>query len=171
MDRYTEEVLNAYRVVAGDAGTFDALAICQPSPEALTATAFAEEHQLPKPRSLALMAGPIDVSKSPTAVNKASEKLTPELIDRMSLTIPEGKNIGAGRKVYPAPLQIMSFISAKPQEHLKNYQSLAYAKAALTVEQEKMLAFYREYFAVMDLPHTFFKETVERVFRRNEWAK
>ena len=64
----------------------------------------------------------------------------------------------------------MSFISTKPEEHLKNYQSLAYAKAAFTVEQEKMLAFYREYFAVMDLPHTFYKETVNRVFRGNEWA-
>ena len=76
MDRYTEELLNAYGVVAKDAGTFDVLAICQPSPEALTATAYAEKNQLPKPRSLALMAGPIDVSASPTAVNKLSGKLS-----------------------------------------------------------------------------------------------
>ncbi len=64
----------------------------------------------------------------------------------------------------------MSFISAKPEEHLKNYRSLAYKKTAFSIEEEKMLSFYREYFAVMDLPHTFYKETVNRVFRGNEWA-
>jgi hypothetical protein len=76
VDRYTEELLHAYETVANDGGTFDVLAICQPSPEALTATAYAEKNNLPKPRSLALMAGPIDVSASPTAVNKASDKLS-----------------------------------------------------------------------------------------------
>lgn len=170
VDRYTQELLHAYETVEKDGKIFDVLAICQPSPEALTATAYAEKNHLPKPRSLALMAGPIDVSASPTAVNKLSGKLSWEVLESMKLTIPRGKNIGAGRSVYPGPLQIMSFISAKPEEHLKNYRSLAYKKTAFSIEEEKMLSFYREYFAVMDLPHTFYKETVNRVFRGNEWA-
>lgn len=64
----------------------------------------------------------------------------------------------------------MSFMAAKPEEHMKNYRSLAYKMTPFTPEEEKMLNFYREYFAVMDLPHEFYQETVERVFQRNEWA-
>ena len=33
-----------------------------------------------------------------------------------------------------------------------------------------MLAFYEEYFAVMDLPHEFYHDTVKEVFRGNKWA-
>ena len=33
-----------------------------------------------------------------------------------------------------------------------------------------MLAFYEEYFAVMDLPHEFYRDTVKEVFRGNKWA-
>ena len=75
VDRYTTEVLNAFRVVEQDGGTFETLAVCQPSPETLTATTYAETHGLPKPRSLTLMAGPIDVSQSPTKINQTGEKL------------------------------------------------------------------------------------------------
>lgn len=170
IDRYTTEVLNAYASVGKDGGTFDVLAICQPSPEALTATTYAETHNLPRPRSLALMAGPIDVSQSPTKVNEASGKLDDKVLNSMKLTIPRGKNAGAGRSVYPAPLQILLFISTKSEEHRKNYNSLAYKTTPLTPEEEKMLAFYREFFAVMDLPHELYRETVKEVFRGNEWA-
>lgn len=64
----------------------------------------------------------------------------------------------------------MGFISTKPEEHLANYRKLAYKTTPLTEEEEKMLNFYREYFAVMDLPHEFYASTVNRVFRGNEWA-
>jgi poly(3-hydroxybutyrate) depolymerase len=67
--------------------------------------------------------------------------------------------------VYPAALQIMSFIMTKPQEHMENFRKLAYKTTSFTPEEEKMLAFYREYFAIMDLPHEFYDETVRRVFR------
>ncbi len=124
IDRYTTEILHAYASVVKDGWVFDVLAICQPSPEALTATTYAEIHGLPKPRSLALMAGPIDVSQSPTKVNEASGNLTDTVLDSLKLTIPSGRNIWAGRSVYPAPLQIMSFISTKPEEHMRNYKAL-----------------------------------------------
>ena len=171
IDRYTTEVLHAYAAVEKDGWVFDVLAICQPSPETLTATTFAETHNLPKPRSLALMAGPIDVSQSPTKVNEASGKLNDKVLDSFRLTIPSGKNIWAGRSVYPAPLQILSFISTKPEEHMWNYNTLAFKTTPLSPEEEKMLAFYEEYFAVMDLPHEFYRDTVKQVFRGNNWAK
>lgn len=57
----------------------------------MTATAYAEANNLARPRSITLMASPIDVSESPTAVNKLSEKLSPKVLDTMKLTIPKGK--------------------------------------------------------------------------------
>jgi len=47
---------------------------------------------------------------------------------------------------------------------------LAFQSSPLDVEQEKMIAFYHEYFAVMDIPYDFFVETVQRVFQTREWA-
>ena len=59
----------------------------------------------------------------------------------------------------------MSFISTKHEEHMRNYETLAYKKIPLSPDEEKMLAFYREFFAVMDLPYEFYHETVTEVFR------
>jgi len=55
----------------------------------MTAVAYAEKHDLPKPRTMALMASPIDVSKNPTAVNEAGDKLSPEFMDMVKFVIPE----------------------------------------------------------------------------------
>lgn len=65
----------------------------------------------------------------------------------------------------------MGFISTKPDEHLANYRKLAYKTSPLNEDERKMLAFYEEYFAIMDLPHEFYESTVNRVFRGNEWAR
>jgi poly-beta-hydroxyalkanoate depolymerase len=40
------------------------------------------------------MAGPIDVSQSPTMVNEASKKLTPDFLERLKFTIPDGREVG-----------------------------------------------------------------------------
>ena len=169
VDRQTEEIINCFRSVSEDGGEFDVLAVCQPSPETMTATTYAELHNLPKPRSIMLLAGPIDVSQSPTSINEASEKLTPEVVRSLKLTIPKW-HIWAGREIYAGFIQVLCFISTKSDEHKKNFKSLAYKTTQLTTDEEKMLQFYTEYFTVLDLPAEFHKETVERIFRSNEWA-
>jgi poly(3-hydroxybutyrate) depolymerase len=171
VDRHTTELLNAFASVKKDAWEFDVLAVCQPSPETLTATTYAETNNLPGPRSIALMAGPIDVSQSPTMVNEASKKLTPDFLERLKFTIPDGREVGWGRSVYPGAVQISGFMATKIEEHLENFLKLSTKTTPFTPEEEKQIAFYTEYFAVMDLPYEFYRETVERVFRRNEWAK
>jgi poly(3-hydroxybutyrate) depolymerase len=169
VDRQTEEILLAYYSVAKDVWEFDVLAVCQPSPETMTATAYAEMNNLAKPRSITLLAGPIDVSQSPTSINKASEKLTPNVVKSLKLTIPKW-HAWAGREIYAGFIQVLCFISTKPEEHKQNFKSLAHQTTPFTPEQEKMLDFYKEYFTVLDLPAEFHRETVDRVFRSNEWA-
>lgn len=171
VDRYSQEVQNTFQEVQNHIRneSFDVMAVCQPSPETLTAVAHAEKHGLAKPRSIALMAWPIDISQNPTKVNEAGAKLTPEILERLKLKIPNGY-IGEEREVYPAAIQIMGFIMTKPEEHMNKFMQLAFKSTPFTQEEEKMLAFYTEYFAVMDLPYEFYKQTVQRIFQNNEWA-
>lgn len=135
----------------------------------MTAVAYAEKHKLPKPRTMSLMASPIDVSQNPTAVNEAGDKLTPEFMDMVKFVIPQGYP-GAGREVYISPVQISMFIMTKPEEHYKKFMNLAFKTTKYTEEEEKELAFYKEYFAGMDLYHEFYKETNMQVFKENRWA-
>lgn len=55
------------------------------------------------------MAGPVDVEQNPTQVNEVGKKLSPKAMESMRYTIPKGY-AGAGRSVYPAPLQISLFM-------------------------------------------------------------
>jgi len=76
----------------------------------------------------------------------------------------------SGKDVYPGTYQINNFISANFEKHLEKYMSLAFKTTPLDVEENKTIAFYHEYFAVMDIPYDFFCETIRRVFQEREWA-
>lgn len=172
IEGFTEELLNCFNEITnhqkGEA--FEVLAVCQPWPETMTAVAYAEKHGLPKPESIGLMASPIDVSKNPTAVNEAGEKLTPEIMDSIKFVIPSWYP-WAGREVYLSAMQISMFIMTKPEEHMKKFLKLAFKNTPHTTEEQKELDFYKEFFSWMDLSHQFYKETNIKVFQENRWAK
>ena len=172
MEKYTEEILHTFQEVAQDSrdNVFESLAVCQPCPETMTAVAYAEKHNLPRPRTLWLMAGPVDVEQNPTQVNEVGKKLSPKAMESMRYTIPKGY-AGAGRSVYPAPLQISLFMMWKPQEHMKKFMNLAFKATPFDEQDEKTLAFYTEYFAGMDLYHELYTETVTNVFQDNLWGR
>ncbi len=73
VDEYVDYVIRFIEAIGPDTHI---LAVCQPCVQALVAVAVMSEDKNPAaPRSMTLMAGPIDVRESPTAVNKlASEK-------------------------------------------------------------------------------------------------
>jgi poly(3-hydroxybutyrate) depolymerase len=172
IDRQTKEIQNCFKVVRDNCGDteFHTMAVCQPSPETATAITDAEQEGLPKPDSIALMAGPNNTTKNPTKINEAGDKLTPGILQWLQVEIPKWYK-WAGRKTYPAALQIISFIMTKPEEHIKNYQKLAFKTTPFTPEEEKQLEFYTEYFAILDLYHEFYESTVTRVFQWKEWIK
>jgi poly(3-hydroxybutyrate) depolymerase len=143
------------------------MAICQPCVAALAATALMAEDDHPAtPASLTLMAGPIDCRVSPTEVNKlATDKpigwFEQHLISTVPLRYP-----GALRKVYPGFLQLMAFMSMNLDRHLDSFRNLFHD--LVNGETDKANAtktFYREYFAVCDLPAEFYLETVRLVFQ------
>ena len=168
LDDYTLDLSEAYDIISRtleDGASFDVLAVCQPGPITLSSIALAEKSWGLTPRSVTIMASPLDTSVNPTQVWKVWESMSPMTLHTAQLVSPK-----SWKKVYPGTYQINNFIAANFEKHLKNYMDLAFQSSPLDVEQEKMIAFYHEYFAVMDIPYDFFVETVQRVFQTREWA-
>ncbi|MBI3505257.1 MAG: polyhydroxyalkanoate depolymerase [Proteobacteria bacterium] len=149
------------------------VAVCQPCVQALAAAALMAEDDNPaQPRSLTLMAGPVDCRVNPTKVNKLAMGKSlawfeNNLITRVPLRYP-----GANRKVYPGFLQLSAFMSMNAERHIKGqvdlYRALARGDQA---QADTIRAFYDEYFAVLDMTAEFYIETIDRVFQRFLLAK
>ncbi|GGW78526.1 polyhydroxyalkanoate depolymerase [Alteromonas halophila] len=149
------------------------MAICQPTVQALIATAvMAEQKNNCVPKSLTLMAGPIDTSKNPTRVNEFSKERSMAWFRNVAIMkVPHGYP-GEGREVYPGFMQLGGFISMNQQSHIKKYinfyQNLVFGEEE---DADRFRAFYDEYLAVLDMPAEFYLETIERIFKNNEVAR
>src|SRR3546814_7268534 len=74
LDDYVGYVLDMFEAVAED-GPFHATAVCQPTVPVLVATAVAAERgRLCLPKSLALLAGPIDPGANETGVTRLAQR-------------------------------------------------------------------------------------------------
>jgi len=165
-DAYIEHVVGFLETIGPGAHI---VAVCQPCVAALVAAAVMAQAQNPaQPRSMTLMAGPIDTRVHPTKVNelansKPIEWFEQNLIAKVPLQFP-----GAFRRVYPGFIQLAAFMSMNIKRHIKAHQEL-YEHLAKG-EREKAdatKAFYDEYFAVLDLAAEFYLETVRLVFQEN----
>ncbi len=165
-DAYVEHLIRFQRVLGPGAHM---VAVCQPTVAALAATAvMAEAHDPAQPRSLTLMAGPLDTRVNPTKVNqlarsKPIEWFEKELVDKVPWRFP-----GGGRRVYPGFVQLTAFMSMNLERHISAH--IAQFRAGASGEPDassEHRAFYDEYAAVMDLPAEFFLETVQRIFQED----
>jgi poly(3-hydroxybutyrate) depolymerase len=165
-DEYIEHLIKFLEAIGPGAHL---LAVCQPCVAALVATAvMAQAGNKAQPRSMTLMAGPIDTRVNPTKVNELAKKNSIEWFERaLTAAVPMGYP-GAFRRVYPGFVQLAAFMSMNLDRHVKAhrelYQNLANGeleKAAITK------AFYDEYFAVLDLTAEFYLETVRLIFQEH----
>lgn len=148
------------------------LAVCQPCVQSLAAVAVMSEDKHPAtPRSMTLMAGPIDPRENPTEVNKlANEKPLSWFEDNVISRVP-GRYPGAGRRVYPGFVQLTAFVAMNVERHRAQHQKLyEHLVAGELAEAQKIKAFYDEYFAVLDLTAEFYLETIDRVFQQAQLA-
>ena len=148
------------------------LAVCQPCVQTLAAVAvMSERRNNCTPRSMTLMAGPIDVRESPTEVNDlANEKTLSWFKERMIQVVP-WRHMGGGRRVYPGFVQLISFMMMNMERHKSTHKKLFDHLANGEEDQaEKIKTFYDEYFAVLDLPEEFYIETIDRIFQKAELA-
>jgi poly(3-hydroxybutyrate) depolymerase len=148
------------------------VAVCQPCVAALAATALMAEDDHPaQPRSLTLMAGPVDCRVNPSAVNElATSKpiawFEQNLISRVPLP-----HAGVGRRVYPGFVQLGAFMSMNMERHKKSFRDLYQFLVDGELDRaDTIRSFYEEYLAVNDLPAEFYLETVAKVFQTYDLA-
>jgi polyhydroxyalkanoate depolymerase len=123
------------------------------------------------PRSLTLIAGPVDVRINPNSVNEFANSETIEWFARNVTCAVPARYAGAGRLVYPGFLQAPAFMSMNADRHLTAFQRLFVDVASGNSERaERTQRFYTEYLTVLDLPAEFYLDTVERIFQRNDLA-
>ena len=145
------------------------VAVCQPCPASISAAAIlAERGSSCVPRSLTLMAGPVDTSSNPTAVNElAVETPLSWFADNLVAKVPLGY-AGFGRDVYPGFLQVTAFASMNLGRHLDQHRAMfQYLVQGDQQSFQSIRSFYDEYFAVLDMPAEFYLQTIDVIFQRN----
>ena len=170
IEDYTLYLVDFMRALGPDTHV---IAVCQPAPLALAATAYlAAADPSAQPRSLTLIGGPIDPDAAATDVTDFGRLITMGQLEHSAIQRVGFKHKGAGRMVYPGLLQLQSFISMNAERHSKAFSEqvmrVARGEAA---DHDAHNRFYDEYLAVMDMTAEFYLSTVERIFKNREIAK
>ena len=149
------------------------IAVCQPAPLTLAATAYlAELEPAAQPRTLTLIGGPVDPDAAATDVTDFGRRVTMGQLEEMMIQRVGFLYKGVGRLVYPGLLQLASFISMNAERHSKAFteQILRTARGEAS-DNDPHNRFYDEYLAVMDMTAEFYLSTVERIFKGLEIAQ
>jgi len=143
------------------------LGVCQPCVAVLSAAAvMAQDGHPAQPKSMTLMAGPIDCRVNPTKVNELANKRDIGWFERMLTASVPIRFPGAFRRVYPGFVQLAAFMTMNIERHVKAHKQLYEDIANGEVEKAASTkAFYDEYFAVLDLTAEFYLETVRYIFQ------
>lgn len=146
------------------------IAVCQPAVAVLAAVALMAEAGNPaQPRSMTLMAGPIDTRVNPTKVNQLAKSRPIEWFERRLIGSVPWRYPGAWRHVYPGFLQLAAFMNMNLDRHISAHiRQLRALLAGDAAAVEAHRRFYDEYFAVMDLTAEFYLETVQRIFQTHD---
>jgi poly(3-hydroxybutyrate) depolymerase len=149
------------------------IAICQPVPLALAATAYlAELEPDAQPLTLTLIGGPIDPDANPTEVTDFGRRVTMGQLEHLALQRVGAKYAGVGRMVYPGLAQLASFISMNAERHTNAFvDKITAAAKGADAERDKHNRFYDEYLSVMDMTAEFYMSTVYRIFKEREIAR
>ena len=164
LDDYVDHMIRFLQAMGPGAHV---VAVCQPCVAALAATAImAEDDDPAQPRSLTLMAGPVDCRVNPTGVNVLATSKPIEWFEKNLISHVPLPHAGHGRRVYPGFVQLGAFLSMNLDRHKKAFQDLYKHLVAGELEKaDAIRLFYDEYFAVNDLPAEFYLETVEKIFQ------
>ena len=170
IEDYTLYLMDFMRALGSD---IHVIAVCQPVPLALAATAYlAELDPDAQPRSLTLIGGPVDPEANHTEVTDFGRSVTMGQLEETMIQRVGFKFSGVGRMVYPGLLQLQSFISMNAETHSNAFRDeiIRVAKGEAS-EHDRHNDFYDEYLAVMDMTAEFYLSTVERIFKGREIAQ
>jgi poly(3-hydroxybutyrate) depolymerase len=101
------------------------VAVCQPCVAALAATAIMAEDDHPaQPRSLTLMAGPVDCRVNPTGVNTLAIGKPIEWFEKNLISHVPLPHAGFMRRVYPGFVQLTAFMSMNLERHKQAFRHM-----------------------------------------------
>lgn len=170
LDDYVEHVMRFIEYLGPDTHV---IGVCQPCNALLATVALMAQSDNPaQPRSLTLMAGPVDTRINPTVVNYLATDHPIEWFEKNLISTVPVQFKGAHRRVYPGFLQVSGFMSMNLPRHIRAHLDLfEHLIHARDEEAAATRNFYDEYFAVFDMPAEFYLETVEHVFQDNDLAR
>ena len=145
------------------------LAVCQPSVPAYAAAAVMSRDKHPaRPRTLAMMGGPIDTREAPTAVNTvATQRPHAWFQNNVIATVPYSYP-GAGRQVYPGFLQLAGFMAMNLGDHLtSHWEMFKHLVQGDGESADSTKRFYEDYRSVCDMTAEFYLQTIDVVFQRH----
>ncbi len=166
LDDYVNYVQEFVRDLQAKYGNCHIMSVCQPTVPVLAAVSLMASRGEQTPLSMTMMGGPIDATKSPTAVNNlATNKSHSWFENNVIYRVPDNFP-GAGRRVYPGFLQHTGFVAMNPDRHLKSHYD--YFKDLIKGDNssaESHRQFYDEYNAVLDMDADYYLETINTVFQ------
>lgn len=170
LDDYIDYIVEFLRFFKGDVHV---MAVCQPSVPVFAAVSLLEAASDPaSPRSMILMAGPIDARENPTAVNRFAAARTIEWFRRNVITQVPWPYPGVMRLVYPGFLQLSGFMGMNFDRHVFAHRDLFHNLIQGDGDSaDKHREFYDEFLAVMDLTAEYYLQTIETVFLEHKLAK
>lgn len=170
VDDYIDYLIEFIRYFRGEVHV---VAVCQPTVPAFAAVSLMEAvRDRCVPRSLVLMAGPIDTRESPTEVNCFAKARSLEWFERNLITQVPWPQPGMLRNVYPGFLQLSGFMGMNLDRHItahrQHFQNLIRGDGD---SADRHREFYDEFLAVMDLTAEFYLQTVDTVFLQHSLPK
>ncbi len=170
VEDYTQYLVDFMRHLGPDTHV---IAVCQPAPLALAATAYlAELDPSAQPRTLTLIGGPIDPDAAATDVTDFGARVTMGQLEELAIQRVGFKHAGAGRMVYPGLLQLASFIGMNGERHKDAFSNqIQRVSKGEASDHDAHNRFYDEYLSVMDMTAEFYLSTVERIFKNRDIAR
>ena len=166
LDDYVNYVQDFIRHLQQLHGNCHVMSVCQPTVPVLAAVSLMASRGETTPLSMVMMGGPIDASKSPTAVNNLATQRSFEWFENNVIYRVPDNFPGAGRRVYPGFLQHTGFVAMNPDRHATShwdyFKDLVKGDDASAEVHRK---FYDEYNAVLDMDADYYLETIKTVFQ------
>ena len=166
LDDYVNYIQEFIRHVQATHGHCHVMSVCQPTVPVLAAVSLMASRGEHLPLSMTMMGGPIDATKSPTAVNNLAMNKSFSWFENNVIYRVPGNFPGAGRRVYPGFLQHTGFVAMNPDRHLRSHYD--YFKDLIKGDNssaESHRQFYDEYNAVLDMDADYYLETIATVFQ------
>ena len=170
LDVYIDYIIEFLRFFRGNVHV---MAVCQPAVPVFASVALMEAMgDRAVPRSMILMAGPIDARENPTAVNRFAEGRTVDWFQRNVITQVPWPYPGVMRMVYPGFLQLSGFMGMNFDRHVTAHRDLFHNLIKGDGDSaDKHREFYDEFLAVMDLTAEYYLQTIETVFLEHRLPK